>query len=47
MEYLNTVASLEVRDGSFLAACEIALALRSRSHNVTLFSLRHGSFVVY
>ena len=47
MEYLITVASLEVRDGSSLAACEIALALRSRGHNVTLFSLRRGEFATW
>jgi hypothetical protein len=44
MEYLVTVASLEVRDGSSLAACEVATALRSRGHDVTLFSLRRGEF---
>ena len=47
MEYLVTVASLEVRDGSSLAACEVADALRSRGHTVTLFALRRGEFAAW
>ena len=44
MDYLVTVSSLEVRDGSSLAACEIADGLRRRGHHARLFSLKRGDF---
>lgn len=44
MEYLVTVAALEVRDGSSLAACEIADGFRRRGHQARLFSLKRGAF---
>jgi hypothetical protein len=44
LDYLVTVSSLEVRDGSALAACEIAHGLRRRGHGARLFSLKRGAF---